>query len=222
MPARFVVVRWVDTVPRPQLPRRAIMSDRRPTSLLIACRITAILTLGSANAFAAQVCSQSPILNLPATGEGLYINLVTNVSAPTEAGAPGFDFNPYAAQSSLPEGQLKFYWGPSSNNGAGVVTSGDTYAVLGGGQVIGPSSTFSRAALAGDTSAWQAGFGGFLGVRFQEEPSNALRYGWIRLTTSPPLGFPASVETWCYEDSGAAITTPVPTEAPMFANGFEA
>ncbi|AVP99601.1 hypothetical protein C7S18_21555 [Ahniella affigens] len=180
-----------------------------------------VCALAGATANAAVQCPQTLPLNVPATGEGLYLNLVTNVSGTTEASVPGFDINPYAAQNSDPVGQLKFYWGSAATNGAGVVTSGDSYAVLPPGQLIGPASTFSRAAFTGDTSAWQAGASGFLGVRFQQEPENAIRYGWIFLSSSPPLGFPLNIQAWCYEDSGAAITTPLPGETPLFVDSFE-
>lgn len=201
--------------PRIHIPK----SSARGRALLI--QLTLVCAILSATANAAVQCPQTLPLNVPATGEGLYLNLVTSVSGTTEASVPGFDFNPYAAQNSDPIGQLKFYWGSAATNGAGVVTSGDTYAVLPPGQLIGPASTFSRAAFTGNTSAWQAGASGFLGVRFQEEPANAIRYGWIFLSSSPPMGFPLSIQAWCYEDSGAAITTPVPTETPLFADGFE-
>lgn len=184
-------------------------------------QLTLVCAILSATANAAVQCPQTLPLIVPANGEGLYLNLVTNVSGTTEASVPGFDINPYAAQNSDPVGQLKFYWGSPATNGAGVVTSGDTYAVLPAGQLIGPASTFSRAAFTGNTSAWQAGASGFLGVRFQEEPANAIRYGWIFLSSSPPMGFPLNIQAWCYEDSGAAITTPLPGETPLFVDSFE-
>lgn len=168
---------------------------------------------------AAVVCS-SGVLSIPATTEGLYINLVTGVSGQTEASVPGFDFNPYAAASTDPPDQLKFYWGAVASNGAGVATFGDTYAVLGDGVLIGPASLFTRAGFTGDTSAWQAGTTGYLGLRFRNEAAaNATHYGWLRLETTAPLGFPATIRGWCFEDSGAAIRTPDP--GVVLIDGFE-
>ena len=172
------------------------------------------------NAQAAEICSPAANLAVPATGEGLYVNFITGVSGQAESQVPGFDLDIYAMQASSPEGQLKFYWGPSTNPGAGVVTSGDTYAVLAEGATVGPASTFSRAGAAGVTTVWQAGITGILGVRFRNEGSgNTVNYGWVRLATSPPLGFSATILSWCYEDSGAAITVMLPD--PVFADGFE-
>jgi hypothetical protein len=160
-------------------------------------------------------------LNVPATTEGLYVNFVSGVSGFSEGAVPGFDFDPYAAASTNPSGQLKFYWGPSSNGGAGVVSSGDSYAVLGPNVSIGPDSLFTRAGFTGDTSAWLAGTSGYLGMRFLSETPGIIVYGWLSLSTTAPLGFPATIEGWCYEDSGAAIITPDPRPDAIFADGFE-
>ena len=167
------------------------------------------------------MCVPAANLAVPATTEGLYVNLVTGVSGTTEASVPGFDLDIYAAASTSPSGQLKFYWGPSSNGGAGVVSAGESYAVLGGGETIGPASLFARAAFTGDTSAWQSGASAYLGMRFQNEAGAATTYGWIELATGAPLGFPATIIGWCFEDSGAAITTPGGIPGLVFANGFE-
>lgn len=188
----------------------------------LATSAVAVGLLMPVTARSAEQCVPTAELSVPATSEGLYINLVTGLSGATEASVPGFDFDPYAAASTDPSGQLKFYWGPASNNGAGVASVGDTYAVLAGGQEIGPTSVFTRAAFTGNTNAWQAGVTGYLGTRFRIEPSNEIRYGWLKLTTTAPLGFPLTVHGWCYEDSGAAILTPTEGEAPIFRDSFEA
>ncbi|UXI70105.1 hypothetical protein [Tahibacter amnicola] len=159
-------------------------------------------------------------LEAPATPEGVYVNLMTGITGETEASVPGFDINLYAPANADPPGQLKFYWGQSSIGGAGVASIADTYAVLAPGDTIGPASLFTRAAFAGNTSAWQAGTTGFLGLRFRNEASAVINYGWVQLATTPPFGFPATILRWCYEDSGAAITIPAPPDS-LFADGFD-
>ena len=181
--------------------------------------------LGTALAFfghpalATEACFAGVNLDVPATTEGLYVNLVNGTSGQTEAAVPGFDIDIYAAASTDPSGQLRFYWGSASNGGAGVAVVADTYAVLGNSQLIGPDSLFTRAAFTGNTSAWQAGVTGYLGLRFRDESDGLVKYGWLQLTTSPVLGFPATINGWCYEVNGSAIATPAQT--PMFTNGFE-
>lgn len=178
--------------------------------------------LAAGTAGAAVVCSGAVDLAIPATGEGLYVNLVNGVSGDAASQVPGFDFDPYAAQNSAPTGQLKFYWGPSSNGGAGVVSSGDTYALLQPGDVIGPASSFSRAAFTGDTTAWQAGVtAGYLGARFTNESSGEINYGWLHLTTTAPLGFPMTLLDWCYDDSGVTITIVAEVEDEIFSDGYD-
>lgn len=174
-------------------------------------------SLVSGTATAAVVCSPGQNLGVPADGEGLYINFVTGQSARTEAQVPGFDFDPYARQTGTPANQLKFYWGPQNNGGAGVVSQGDAYAVLAPGATIGPDSVFTRAGATGDTSVWQAGVDGYLGTRFTHEEAGILNYGWVRLATHPPRGFPLTVVGWCYEDSGEPITIP----DDVFCDGFD-
>jgi hypothetical protein len=180
------------------------------------------LMLAPRMVLAGLACMPEQNLDVPQSGEGLYINLVNGDSGTAEAQVPGFDFDPYASQNSDPADQLKFYWGPSSNGGAGVATSGDVYAVLLVGATIGPDSLFTRAGFAGDTSAWQAGvIGGYLGARFTNEAAGILNYGWIRLDSSAPLGFPLTVVDWCYEDSGAPITIEAQPADNVFCDGFE-
>lgn len=181
--------------------------------------LLALLAVASLQATAAQQCFTGMNLPVPATTEGLYVNLVTGTFGQTEASVPGFDIDIYAAASTNPSGQLKFYWGAAATGGAGVAVTGDLYAVLGGGALIGPDSLFTRAAFTGDTSAWQAGVSGYLGVRLRNESNGTLQYGWVHLSTTAGLGFPATINAWCYEDSGAAILTPAADT--LYANGFE-
>ncbi len=185
------------------------------------CLLSVVLAAFLANnpATAAERCFSNLNLSVPNSTEGLYVNLVSGVSAPNEGGAPGFDIDIYAAASTNPSGQLRFYWGPESSGGAGVALLADTYAVLAAGQLIGPNSLFTRAAFTGNTAAWQAGVTGYLGLRFRNESAQAIHYGWLQLSTSAALGFPATINGWCYEDSGAAISTP---DADVYFNsGFE-
>lgn len=184
--------------------------------------LLAMIALGPAVALAEPVCMADRSIGIPQDGEGVYINLVTGESAGSEGAVPGFDFDPYAQQTSEPPLQLRFYWGSASNGGAGVASSADTYAVLAEGDTIDAASTFTRMGASGDTSAWRSGIdSGYLGVRFTNEATTILSYGWIRLSTTAPLGFPATVIDWCYEDSGAGMTiTPIPSDT-VFCNGFD-
>lgn len=86
-----------------------------------------VFALLTAPSRAAIVCMAEQNILIPQDGEGAYINFVSGLHAGSQGAVPGFDFDPYASQASDPVNQLKFYWGSSSNNGAGAVTTGDTY-----------------------------------------------------------------------------------------------
>lgn len=202
--------------------KRLLRQSRHPSfTRRLWCLTTALLLGSYGYARANVICTPMANLDVPANSEGLYLNLITGVSGVRESDVPGFDINIYAAVSTDPGNQLRFYWGSSSNGGAGVVSSGDSYAVLGADTVIGPDSTFTRAGFTGDTRAWMVGASGYLGMRFRDEMPATIVYGWLALTTTAPLGFPATIEGWCYEDSGAPIVTPDPRPDTIFASGFE-
>ena len=55
---------------------------------------------------------------------------------------------------------------------------------------------------------WIGGADGYIGVAFYNEIDRALNYGYLHVTTTGPLGFPAQVHDWAYDSSGAAITIP--------------
>ena len=177
------------------------------------------LAAGSANA--AVVCSPPANIAVPEDSEGYYINLVTGVVAPSEGQTPGFDVEIYAAVNTNPSGQLRFYWGSMTSGNFGLVSAADTYAVLGPNQIIDGNALYSRVAFLSDTSAWQAGTAGYLGVKFKNESNMLTNYGWMLLTTTAPMGFPISVRGWCYEDTGAGIMTPAVAAEYLFADGFE-
>ncbi|HWU53795.1 MAG TPA: hypothetical protein VN153_13395 [Tahibacter sp.] len=184
--------------------------------------LSALLLIIALPAPAALVCSPALNLPVPATSEGLYVNFSTGVSGTSESAVPGFDFDPYAAVSSTPSDQLRFYWGSATTGNAGVASSGDRYALLSAGSVVGPASLFTRAGFTGDTSAWTSELTtGYLGMRFLNEATSAINYGWVLLTTTPPLGFPMTIHGWCYDDTGAGIAiAPVSVSDPIFSDTF--
>jgi len=149
-------------------------------------------------------------LDVPNDFDGIYINWPDG-SHCTD-GACGGNLNLY----SLPADQggddgIRFFWpnnGGGNEAGVGDNTSG-TYAILASGAVIGPDSEFTAAAATSDTSNWEAGVDGYLGFKFEcAGPASGVCYGYVHLTTTAPLGFPATVVQYWYDTSGAAITIP--------------
>jgi len=106
---------------------------------------------------------------------------------------------------------LQVYWYndvvPSAfrNRVGGVVQSGQ-YAVLQSGATIGPGSTFSNSVS--PMTSWWPGVDGYIGIAFYNSQTHALNYGYIHMTTSAPVGFPAEVLDYGFDNTGAAITIP--------------
>lgn len=174
---------------------------RRVTSRRFAA-ITAASLIGfvSAPAMAAVVCGPGANIPVPATFNGVYINFVTGTATPTTAGSPGWDFGPWGTST------LNFFW-PSTpaNTFGGVTLDTTTYAILPAGANVSAASTFTNGAT---TAAYQAGNStGYLGLRFFNEATSAINYGWALITTTAPTGHPAIVVQYCYQNDGSAITT---------------
>ena len=153
---------------------------------------------------AGDVVYSGPVnVSIPQTGDGLFINYLTGQASSTEV--PGFDFNPY-----LGGGRLLFYWGSSSFNFGVAATSSGPYLVLGPGDTIGPSSTFSSYANGenDETRLFLAGVTGYLGVMFTSEETGQVLYGYVHMQTTAGNGFPATIFDYAYDKTGAAITIP--------------
>lgn len=157
---------------------------------------------------------------IPATADGIYLNLITGVANASAAAVPGWDFNPYGSTGLL------FYWGGTGALNAGVAsTTTGPYIVLSAGATIGPASTYSQSANGAnnETSAFRAGVNGYLGISFRNETTGVTNYGYIHLQTTAATGYPATILDWAYENSGAAITIPaVPEPATVTLLGVMA
>lgn len=139
-------------------------------------------------------------LAIPATFDGLYLNWLTGTSADP-------DVNFYDVDENDPANGLHFYW-PNNTDGEGGVGTVDSYDVLASGATIGPASTFISVGGDADTSNWQAGVDGYLGFRFVCGAPGGFCYGYARLTTTAPEGFPATVVRYWYNSAGDPITIP--------------
>lgn len=145
-------------------------------------------------------------LTIPPTAEGLKINFVTGETSPLDVPFPHFSANkgdPYLYGPGL-----LFSWGTDTNNAGVVLTDTGPYQVLGSGDTIGPSSTFfSYYGESREVKFW-SGVNGYLGVRFMNEESGEVNYGYVHMLTTAESGFPAMILDYAYDDSGAEITIP--------------
>lgn len=140
--------------------------------------------------------------SIPNSFAGIYVNFATGVIGTTGTGTPGFDWNPYSNS-----GPLSFYWGAVANGAGGVSTgSGSTtYADLAAGATVGSSSFFTNLA-AGTSPTYQTTGTHTLGFRFLNEGTGIINYGYLTIQTTGATGFPATLLSWSFENTGAGIT----------------
>lgn len=167
---------------------------------------------------------------------GIYINMVTNTSSGTPAGAPGWEINPYVNGGStgsyfgmyLPLGATQLVKSSTTPGGGDVGN-------LSAGTVIGPGSTWigqpSQFGFMNNNTAgaWVQPTDGYMGIEFKDPSVNGgnLVYGWMQIsktsTGEPARGGPTGITfvDWAYDNSGSAIAagdtgaSPVPEPASL-------
>lgn len=159
-------------------------------------------------------------LRIPNTLDGIYLNLVTGVTGSSSTAVPGYDVDPYNNGDGL-----TFYGAASPS---GILASGvpgilAQAVALSFGQLIGPSPVgqfYNQFQTVGDN--FQKTGTEYLGLRFLNETTGVVDYGWLLLSTTARLGanagFPASILGYAYENTGASInagqTTSTVTAVP--------
>ncbi len=182
------------------------------------------LCLSAAPAMAAVVCS-SPALSVPANLDGVYLNIVTGANGSTSSGVSGWDINLYQTTSAL-----YFFWPTTPANSFGGVATGTVYDALTAGATVSAAQTYSVASGGGGPTNyvnWQTTTTGrYLGVRFFNEATSAINYGYLQMDTGATNGYPATINQICYENTGAAIaagagsdSAPTLTYSPTTAAG---
>ena len=194
------------------------MKTTRKNSGKRICRAAAIAafaaTCMASSSVMAEIIDSGVInLNLPATFDGLYINLTTGATGITGSSTPGYDLDPYLANAT----GFSIFWCQTNCGGVAEATTGPLI-VLAPGAVIGPSQTFSSAVSG--AAPFRAGITGYVGVKFLNEETGSINFGYVLLSTSVPLGYPATLVRYAYDNTGAPITIPVPSPE-IFGDGFE-
>lgn len=189
------------------------LRERAVSRSILFASASAAALLSSAS-MAAIVTSPVSNLVIPETTAGVYINVVTGVTGTAAAAVAGWDLNPYNTATGL-----GIYWAPQGTapvrNAAVGNTATGPITVLVPGASIGPTSTFTSAIQA--ASSLRPTGDRFFGFRFFNEATSTINFGYARITTTSPNGFPATLVSVVYEDSGAPITIPLPAVAPQFS-----
>jgi hypothetical protein len=177
-----------------------------PSTVTVRLGLCAAALTGAAaavpNVDAAIITFSTPVV-VPNTLAGVYVNLETGATAGSAGGLPGWDFNPYSASGLT---QLGFYWAPG---GAGGVASGTTYVNVAPGTTISAASTFTNVILGTTGSPFLTTGTHILGFRFVNAAS-VTNYGYLVMTNTATSGFPATILSWSFENSGGPITVPIP------------
>jgi hypothetical protein len=175
-----------------------------------AATAASLIALTSGSAMAAIVCGPTTNISIPNTFNGVYINFVTGVTGTTTAAVPGWDFGPWGSSNTL---AFFFPSTPANSFGAVAGTTTGPYSVLAAGTPVAPASTFALVTATTATVALQGGVtGALVGFRFFNEATSAINFGWAEFNTTAPLGFPATIVRYCYQNDGTEIpagTTPV-------------
>lgn len=199
-------------------PRAVSRSLHRALPLRLRLAAAAIAsTAAMVSPASATVVTFNTPINVPNTFDGIYINLTTGATGASGASTPGWDWNPYNSGTSL-----SFFWNgtpASSNSGVAGSTTGP-YLDVAPGTVISAASTFAAVTATAATAAFQSNATHRLGFRFFNEATGAINYGVAVISNGGPTGFPMTITSWSFENSGAAFTVPVPVDA-IFENSFE-
>ena len=181
-----------------------------------AMAIATTMSIASSASMAAVIDSGPISMAVPVTTAGIYLNVVTNASSPSVGLVPGWDFNPYASG-----GDLTFFTSPGSANINNVVGSGAVATALAPGATIGPASTF---AFSGGVSTAGTAFRTtgteYVGIRFNNEATGTLNYGYVQLQTTAATGFPATILRYVYENTGLPITIAAGGPTIIFGYNF--
>lgn len=116
------------------------------------------------------------------------------------------DFAPFDLNLYNTGGNVAFFWPVGGMNGG--VANGTVYSVLQPGAVVGPASEFSTNAGAAATANWRNGADGYLGFRYVNPDSGLVTYGYARIRSTAPTGYPLELIDFGVNLTGEAITIP--------------
>ncbi len=166
------------------------------------------------NSEAAIVYSGVVNLTIPASTNGLYINVVNGmINEPGNTGGatvPGWDLNLWGSSS------LSFFNPSTPSGGVYYTGGGTTVSVLAGGETIDGSGTWGSS-----NTQWNPTATGIVGFRFQNELTSQVHYGWGRIVNNGSSD--RQLVEYAYEDAaGVGIVAgaiPTPGSAALLAVG---
>jgi len=158
---------------------------------------------------------------IPATIDGLYINVETQVTATTVGSVPGWDLNPYGSSTlrffnSTGGGQLRY---PGITSGAaGNLPLGTTVSSSGSYNTAVDAVTFGAS-----PGNWQLNASNYFGFKFVAADTQT-HYGWGRMDVGAAattrsimeIGYESTAGTSILVGAGSAPPASVPGPLPLF------
>lgn len=163
-----------------------------------ACAIAVACVAPAAHAAVVSVSFAGAPIVVPNNIDGVYFNFVTGAISTFEPA--GYDFNPYNNG-----GGLTFYAAasPSGIMATGTPGTSAQARVLSFGALISSAGQFNQFQTRGDS--FDITGQEYVGLRFLNETTGILNYGWALMSTTAGNGFPASVLGYGYENTGLSI-----------------
>jgi hypothetical protein len=140
-------------------------------------RTAVVAAVACSAASQAAIVSFDVNLTVPATTDGLYLNVLNGASTTgTGTAVPGWDINPYSSTG------LAFFSPSNPSGGAYVVSAPSTVHNLPPGTVISGGSTFGSENNISTFAQWTLNSSNnLIGFRFLNETTSQVHYGWFRL-----------------------------------------
>ncbi len=188
----------------------------------------AAATVVASGAQAAIVYSGVVNISIPLNFDGVYLNMVNGATGTAGASTAGWDINPYGASSltwfapSNPAASHGLVRGAGSSTsqvdnlgGAGFYL---TYVIDGAtSQNYGTGSNQT----AGTTAFVFNSSDNIVGLRFWNEATSQINYGWMRLSFGASFASTRSIVEYAYENSGTGIIAgQIPTPGALAVLGL--
>ncbi len=159
--------------------------------LSLSPRTAVALAIGAGALFAAatahaQVVSSGVVnLGIPASTNGLYLNVVTGATNLPAGGTgttvPGWDINPWSATG------IAFFSPTAPTGGAYVITAANNVTNLAPGALVGGTSTSGSGTTAFQSQWALNSSNNYFGFRFNNEATGTLHYGWAQIAFGASL-----------------------------------
>ena len=170
----------------------------------------AAATVVASGAQAAIVYSGVVNISIPLNVDGVYLNLVNGATGTSGASTAGWDINPYGSSSltwflpSNPASSFGLVRGLGSSTTQVDNLFGTDYLIAATGTPA-PNYGAGTNQTSGTTAFIFNSSNNIVGLRFWNEATSQINYGWMRLSFSAGFNTTRSIVEYAYEDSLSLI-----------------